>query len=98
MGPPCRACGSSNAAGEPVCRVCGAPLRAAAPMMTEATPLPGDIILGRRAELKVLLDALDQCLGQRTVATVLLTGPSGIGKSHLLESFLGKRAPDWLAR
>jgi len=90
MGPPCRACGAANAVGEAVCRMCGAPLRPTLTSVVEATPLPEDILLGRKSEIKVLQEALEQCLAERAVVTVLITGASGIGKSHLLESFLGK--------
>jgi len=92
MGPPCKACGTANPASETVCTVCGAPLRSSILPMDSGTPLPEDILLGRRRELKIMQDALEQCLSERTVVTVLITGPQGFGKSHLLESFLGRIA------
>jgi tetratricopeptide (TPR) repeat protein len=47
------------------------------------------MLVGRDAELRVLLDALDAVRTGSTI-TVHVSGPSGIGKSALLSSFLSR--------
>jgi predicted ATPase/class 3 adenylate cyclase len=52
-------------------------------------------VVGREAELKLLLDAFDRGPGQSARAAVTLLGPAGLGKTRLVDEFvrgLGDRA------
>ncbi|MDI1446284.1 serine/threonine-protein kinase [Polyangium sp. 6x1] len=44
--------------------------------------------VGRGRELRILLDLLDECVGEGVARVVLVTGPPGIGKSRLRQEFV----------
>ncbi len=49
-------------------------------------------MVGRTAELQVLVDALGIAIGQRRVQLVTVLGPAGVGKSRLLQEFVSNSA------
>jgi DNA-binding SARP family transcriptional activator len=55
-----------------------------------ATALPGPI--GRDRETAALASAWERCTGEPTGMCVAVTGPPGIGKTSLIEAFLGSNA------
>lgn len=67
---------------------------AGAPIVFEAQPTP--LFAGREAELTALRAAFDRLKHDRALITVRLSGPSGIGKSTLLERFASEVDPEAL--
>jgi DNA-binding winged helix-turn-helix (wHTH) protein len=80
----------------------GGPSEPTAHMASAAVPIapaPSSLLVGREAEVQALRQWLEQALqGQRRV--VFVTGEAGIGKTALVDAFLGTTigaAPPWVA-
>jgi class 3 adenylate cyclase/tetratricopeptide (TPR) repeat protein len=51
---------------------------------------PGVPMVGRRAELRLLLDSFDRARSDRTCSLVTIVGAAGIGKSRLADEFIAQ--------
>ena len=55
-------------------------------------PSSQSLFVGRETELRLLASRLDSALGAREVATIVIVGEPGIGKSRLVREFVGREA------
>jgi len=94
----CRDCGSRNQAYNEYCHRCGAPLGnvpeivhdPSAAAQSRATWRVYGVeteLVGRSRELEKLVDTFRNVVDEERVATVLLVGEEGVGKSRLVDEF-----------